>query len=191
MTCYVWIHQCMSDRIMRFWWRMWNMWTRLIFIANMRVMRSLGWLNRFLIRSGIILKAVRTLHNHQLRLKCLDSLRGFHFINICFIKDWWPRNVKSKWINSWSNEWVKRSWQPWSENSRIASTSSWSDESYGGVNKEQNFSPFEFIERKYDRLGGFKKEILVLSTRNDGLTSCVSYEWSKVETFRNEFSQEK
>lgn len=90
-ACDVRFLQCMSDGMMQFEYRKHDMCGILIFNAHRWVMRSLERLNNFLIKSETNPKRARAWDNHQLELKCLDSLGYFDFIIRYIIIDQWLR----------------------------------------------------------------------------------------------------
>lgn len=86
-ACCVRFLQYISNGIVWFEWRKKNLSVRLILSAYKWVMRNLECLNNFLIKNEAHLKIVRAWHNHQLSLKCLDSLRGFNFVERWIVID--------------------------------------------------------------------------------------------------------
>jgi len=155
--------------------------------ANQRVMRSLACFNNFLIRSETNLTTARAWHNHQLRLKGLDILQGFNFINRLIIIEQWLRRINNEWT-SWLDEELERSWQPRSKNMRFSSTSSWFDELCKGVDEKQGFSPSTLLEMTDDRLDEFSEEDVSSPQCNDRLTSNMSYAQLEEGTSWNDFS---
>ena len=132
-ACNVRFIQCMNDGIVQFEWSKNDLSVRLIFNAHRWVMRSLGWLNNFMIKSETNPKRVRAWHNHQLWLKCLDNVGCLNFIiGQIIINRWlWKINCDIFMIVI-KNEckWIMTATIQKSMNS---SASSWSDKSNRGV----------------------------------------------------------
>ena len=190
-SCNVRLLQCMSNGIMQFEWRKCDLYVRWILNEYIWEMRSLGWLKSFMIKSETNPKRARSWHNHQLGLKCLDSLGCLIFIIRYIIINQWLRKINCNRFMIVIKIEENGSRPPRSEKSMNSLASSWSDESNRGLDEKWTNSSLVFMEKTDEGSSGSSMNNLSSPLLNDGLTSGESCEWSTMGASMDEDTHSK